>query len=242
MHEDLPRRVPRRYGGHVITLAHFDPDVDAEALVDFMTKNDFTFHAGRTPTREQVLTRLAGAGWGRAYWLVDDQLGRIGIARLEDLDEEVSADETPMFDLRLAEEFRGRGFGQQALQALTSHVFNTLPVRRFEGCTRVDNLPMRHTFLACGWVKEAHYREAWPVPGRDPVDAVNYSILRRDWANGTTTPVCFDDLEEHRPGRRIAERILTIIQCRVYRSDAIARSITWRLLAGRAGGRLRPLS
>ncbi|MGO2314237.1 hypothetical protein [Brachybacterium tyrofermentans] len=38
-----------------------------------------------------------------------------------------------------------------------------------------------------------HYREAWPVPKGRPLDAVNYAILRRDWATGTTTPVRFDD-------------------------------------------------
>lgn len=48
-------------------------------------------------------------------------------------------------------------------------------------------------FRACGWVKEAHYREAWPVRDGGSLDAVAYAILRRDWATGTTTPVRFDD-------------------------------------------------
>ena len=177
----------------MITLQGLDVVADREEVVGFMTANDFPFHVGGRPTREQVLTRLSADGWNRASWIVNDTLGRIGIARLEDVGDEVGPDETPMFDLRLAGHARGRGLGQQALRVLTERVFTTLPVRRFEGCTRIDNLAMRHTFLACGWVKEAHYREAWPVAGGQPLDAVNYAILRRDWETGTTTPVRFDD-------------------------------------------------
>ncbi len=35
-------------------------------------------------------------------------------------------------------------------------------VNRSEGQTREDNTAMRKTFLRCGWLKEAHYREDWP--------------------------------------------------------------------------------
>lgn len=177
----------------MITLQAIDAVADREAVVRFMTDNAFPFHVAERPTRDEVLARLSSDGWKRASWVLDDELGRIGVTRIEDVDDDVSADETPMFDLRLADRARGRGLGRQALAALTEQVFTTLPVRRFEGCTRVDNLAMRHVFRACGWVKEAHYREAWPVTGGHPVDAVNYAILRRDWETGTTTPVRFDD-------------------------------------------------
>lgn len=62
-------------------------------------------------------------------------------------------------------------------------------VTRFEGQTREDNLAMRRIFVSCGWVKETHYREAWPVEGRDPVASVGYGILRRDWETGRVTQV-----------------------------------------------------
>jgi RimJ/RimL family protein N-acetyltransferase len=41
---------------------------------------------------------------------------------------------------------------------------------------------MRRVLRRCGYVKEAHYREAWPAMGGPPYDAVGYTILRRDWA------------------------------------------------------------
>ena len=60
--------------------------------------------------------------------------------------------------------------------------------------TREDNLAMRKTFLRCGWLKEAHYRESWPVEGGEPVASVAYAILRRDWQTGTVTRFEWEDL------------------------------------------------
>lgn len=66
-------------------------------------------------------------------------------------------------------------------------------VNRFEGQTREDNTAMRKTFLRCGWLKEAHYREGWPVDGGKPVASVAYSIIRHDWETGQTTTFMWED-------------------------------------------------
>lgn len=123
------------------------------------------------------------------YWIQHDGLGRIGYVRLEDF-----SDETPMFDLRLATEFRGRGLGLECLQAVTDHVFTRLDVDRFEGQTRDDNIAMRSTFIRAGWSKEAHYRRSWPVSGQDPRDSVAYAILRSEWESGVSLGVQWHDL------------------------------------------------
>jgi RimJ/RimL family protein N-acetyltransferase len=86
-------------------------------------------------------------------------------------------------------------FGAEVLKALTTHVFTTmLAVNRFEGQTREDNVAMRKTFVRTGFVKEAHYREVWPVENGPALASVAYSILRRDWQTGRTTPVAWTDL------------------------------------------------
>ena len=66
-------------------------------------------------------------------------------------------------------------------------------IRRIEGTTRQDNWAMRRAFRTCGYVKEAHYRQAWP--GRDGriYDAVGYAILRSDWQAGAITMPDWDD-------------------------------------------------
>lgn len=176
-----------------ISLNRMDPaGSDREALIAFMTANEFPFHMRPRPTSAQVESSIADGAYDdedtQTYWIEDSELGRIGTLSLEDL-----TDPTPLFDLRLDSRFRGRGLGTKVLLATTDHVFKTMDVNRFEGQTREDNFAMRAVFLKAGWVKEAHYREGWPVDGGGSVASVAYAILRTDWENGTTTPVPWDD-------------------------------------------------
>jgi RimJ/RimL family protein N-acetyltransferase len=178
-----------------VLLQRLDPvGADRAALVEFMTRNVFPFHVRPRLTAEDVQQAISEGAYRDAdndsFWVQHADLGRIGFLRLEDL-----TDGAPLFDLRLDGPFRGRGLGVEVLRAATDLVFRSLPeVRRFEGQTREDNIAMRRTFLRCGWLKEAHYRQGWPVPGQEPLASVAYGILRRDWATGTTTTFVWDDL------------------------------------------------
>lgn len=165
---------------------------DREALVDWLVSETWPFHVNVQLNEEQVhLWWDEGRFIGPevlSFWIQDGDDERIGIARLEDLD-----DETPLIDLRLRHAHRGRGLGQEALRLLASHAFESLPqVRRLEGHTRVDNLAMRHAFRRCGFVMEAHYRRTWPTSGGVHVDGLAYALLREDWVTGVTTPVPWD--------------------------------------------------
>jgi len=177
-----------------VSLVRLDPTgVDRADLVAFLTGEEFPFHVRRTITRAEAEAAVDAGAYRDdehdTFWLQHEDLGRIGTVRLEDL-----ADPVPLFDLRIAGRFRGRGLGVPALRATTAHVFRTMPgVTRFEGQTREDNVAMRRVFVRAGWVKEAHYREAWPVEGAAPVASVAYGVLRRDWESGTSTPVPWDD-------------------------------------------------
>lgn len=179
----------------MIRLERLDPTGDDhDALVDFLTRNAFPFHVRRSWTQDDARKAIADRAFrdseNDTFWLIDGDENRIGFVRLEDLE-----DPTPLFDLRLDQPYRGQGLGASALRSITDHVFETMPsVTRFEGQTREDNVAMRRVFLRCGWVKEAHYRESWPVDGGHPVASVAYAILRRDWETGETTPVEWDDL------------------------------------------------
>ncbi|MFK0238522.1 GNAT family N-acetyltransferase [Streptomyces vinaceus] len=97
-------------------------------------------------------------------------------------------DDTPMFDLRIRSEHRGRGRGGQALDWLTRYVFTEFPeVQRIEGTARQDNVAMRRAFRRCGYAKEAHSRDTWPTADGKVRDAVGYAILRRGWLSDSTT-------------------------------------------------------
>jgi len=162
---------------------------DRAALTAFLTSNVFPFHVRVRPTVAQVENDLRAGSWDgddvETFWIDDETDGRVGVIRLEDLE-----DATATVDLRLAEGTRGRGHGSEALHLATERVFSHRPgVIRFEGQTREDNVAMRRVFERCGWVLEAHYRDGWPVEGGDPMASLAYSVLRRDWESGDTTPV-----------------------------------------------------
>lgn len=176
-----------------VTFTPIDPEgADRDELVAFMTSQTFPFHVRSSPSAEQISDAIAAGAYrdddNASFWIDHDEHGRVGFFRFEDLSED-----TPLFDLRLAEQWRGRGLGGEILAAATERVFTTMPeVRRFEGQTREDNHAMRRVFVRSGWVQEAYYREGWPVEGGEPVASVAYSVLRRDWESGTLTPVVWD--------------------------------------------------
>ncbi len=177
-----------------VRLTRLDPTgADREALLAFLTTEEFPFHVRHRIDPADAERGIDDGAWRDdehdSFWIDSDEHGRVGVFRLEDLEDPV-----PLFDLRIAGEHRGKGLGAEALRAATAHVFRTLPeVTRFEGQTREDNTAMRRVFHHAGWVKEAHYREGWPVPGGEPLASVAYGVLRRDWESGTTTPVPWDD-------------------------------------------------
>jgi RimJ/RimL family protein N-acetyltransferase len=104
-------------------------------------------------------------------------------------------DEIPLFDLRIADEARGRGYGPRALKMVAEYVFQLPEAKiRLEGHTRQDNFAMRKTFERAGFVKEAQLRQAWFSPKEESYyDAVTYGMTREDFLKGTATPVKWDD-------------------------------------------------
>ncbi len=178
-----------------VSLFRIDPTgSDHNDLVAFLVGNHFPFHVRAQPTREDVEVAIAEGAYrdedNDSFWVEHEESGRIGFLRFEDLSEGA-----PLFDLRLDTQYRGRGLGVEVLRAATHHVFTTMTVNRFEGQTREDNIAMRKIFLRCGWLKEAHYRQGWPVEAGDPVASAAYAILRRDWETGETTPFVWEDLQ-----------------------------------------------
>jgi RimJ/RimL family protein N-acetyltransferase/quinol monooxygenase YgiN len=162
---------------------------DRDALIAFLTGNAFPFHVRERPTAAQVAADIDAGRWGdertEAFWIDDDERGRLGLVRLEDLD-----DPTAMIDLRLAERWRGRGMGAGVLTLVAEHAFRVhAGVVRVEGHTREDNIAMRRTFEKSGWAREGWFRDGWPVVGAAPMASVAYAVLRRDGAGGQPTPV-----------------------------------------------------
>jgi RimJ/RimL family protein N-acetyltransferase len=76
---------------------------------------------------------------------------------------------------------RGRGLMTRALRRLTTHVFDTLHVRRVTAFAAVDNAASRHVIEAAGYRQYAverygaHVRDAW-------VDMALYDVTSSEWA------------------------------------------------------------
>jgi len=158
----------------------FEPVVAADAalLAKFLAASDWPFHYEQSVDASWLRGRLeSGHLFGaqaRSFWIRADSQEPIGLGRIFDLSEL-----TPLLDLRVTTEARGRGTGTLALRGLTTWLFAEYPdAGRLGGYTRHDKLAMRRVFEKCGYVQEAQHRRAWRVRGGEPVDAVGYAILR----------------------------------------------------------------
>lgn len=164
---------------------------DGEGLVAFLTSDIWPFHPDPRPDPATIRQRVEEGFYTcddstETYW-IDNAGNRVGLLRLFDL-----SDPTPLFDLRIATPRRGQGYGRQSVGWLTHRIFDRYSdTRRVEATTRQDNWPMRRVLRRCGYVKEAHYRQAWPSAEGHHHDAVGYAILRSDWETGTTTITSF---------------------------------------------------
>ena len=166
---------------------------DAQKLVQLISQEKWPFHGSAEPQPEKVQKWISEGDFegddNRTFWIyLSDQPEPVGLVALHEL-----TDDTPIFDLRLRQVQRNKQLGRQIVNWLAEYVFTHTDKLRIEGHTRVDNLPMRKVFRACRWVKEAHYRKAWPDSTGARFDSITYAILKEDWQNGTTTPVNWHD-------------------------------------------------
>ena len=179
-----------------LTFRRFVAD-DADALVEFLTGEPWPFHVTAVVSEERARRRIDDGDFDgeavQSFWITEGD-ETVGLVTFDDL-----GDGCPMFDLRIRARHRRRGLGTKAVRWLTEYLFTEFPdILRIEANTRQDNIAMRHTFLSCGYVKESHYRDAWPsVEDGTVYDGVGYAILRRDWVSGTTTIPDWDDEPVH---------------------------------------------
>lgn len=169
---------------------------DIDVLCSILTSDTWPFHSTPVLEKEKIIGQLEKGffnGTGKRTFLIEYANKKVGVIRLFDIGESREDDETPLFDIKIKSEFRGKGIGESAVRKLIDLVFNEYPNKnRFDATTRADNIAMRRVFEKCGFMKEAHYRQAWPDDEGNKFDCAGYSILRQDWSNKTKTPVDWD--------------------------------------------------
>lgn len=181
------------FGGNKMKLTEWTME-EQEQLIHFMTTNTWPYHGNSHPARELIEKTIEEGGYQsdqvKTFWVENEENEQVGIVKIYDLQDEI-----PLFDLRIADEARGRGYGPRALKMVAEYVFQLPEAKiRLEGHTRQDNFAMRKTFERAGFVKEAQLRQAWFSPKEESYyDAVTYGMTREDFLKGTATPVKWDD-------------------------------------------------
>ena len=155
--------------------------LDSVAVAD-LARERWPFHGRSRLTLDETAALLPDAAdrSREAYWILGAAGVTVGLLRILDLDD--IDDGNPVFDLRIQNAYRGAGFGTVAVRWLTTMLFERYPhLHRISGGTRADNAAMRAVFDRCGYIQEAHYRQAWPSEDGGRHDSVTYAILRSEW-------------------------------------------------------------
>lgn len=180
-------------GGFLLKLTEWTME-EQEQLIHFMTTNSWPYHGQEHPVRALIQKTIEEGGYQSdqvtTFWVENDEGEQVGLVKIFDLQDDI-----PLFDLRIADPYRGKGYGPKALKMTADFVFS-LPEKkiRLEGHTRHDNFAMRKAFERTGFVKEAHMRQAWfSTKENRYFDAVTYGMTREDWQQGITTPVLWED-------------------------------------------------
>lgn len=156
---------------------------EASAVAEFLMGSDWPFHGAATLSRADAQAISFSNDETRSFWI--NETGTVvGLVRLLDLGD--LDDGSPLFDLRIASEYRGRGFGTAAVRWLSEHLFLEFPeLHRIEATTRSDNAGMIATFHRCGYRQEGRFLEAWKSRDGSRHDTLAYALLRREWATNT---------------------------------------------------------
>lgn len=151
---------------------------DRQRLVEFLCVDEWPFHGRRHLTADDVEAIDFSSPDVASFWITDH--GHIvGLIRLLDLGD--IGDGAPLFDVRIAVEHRGRGFGKRATHWLVEYLFTNYPeLHRIEASTRADNIAMQRVLSDAGFSHEGTLRQAWSSDTGRWYDALIYGILRTD--------------------------------------------------------------
>ncbi|PYZ93387.1 GNAT family N-acetyltransferase [Salipaludibacillus keqinensis] len=166
---------------------------EGKELIDFYTLNKWEFHADPVPSKDEITKRYE-SGWfeddKETFW-IEEGGEKIGLIIISDI-----SDTMPLlYDVRLANYFRSKGYGLISVKWAVDYVFSGLKDKvRLESYTRYDNYAMRKVFHKCHFEKEGYLRKSWENDDGTVDDAVVYSVIREDWEEGKKTPIKLNDV------------------------------------------------
>jgi RimJ/RimL family protein N-acetyltransferase len=155
-------------------------EADNEVMIQFLCTHEWPFHSFPHISLDQAKKMVEHTPESSAiYWILSDSV-KIGLLRVLDLDD--IEDGSPVFDLRIAPQWRNRGFGKETVSWMSRSLFEEYPeLHRIEATTRIDNIAMRRVLEYCDFELEGLLRETWPSQGGVRFDTAIYGLLRSDW-------------------------------------------------------------
>ena len=169
--------------GERVVLRGFHAGEARAALDHWLSSRHVVTTRDRTRARRSLARRLERSGRLVDGWLdlaIEAEgglIGEIGARRPN------GAIPPGVFELGIeiwGESARGRGYGSEAVELLTSHLFEAEDAARVQASTAVWNAAMRRVFSKLGFTDEGVMRAFMPTEnGRD--DYVLYGVTRGEW-------------------------------------------------------------
>ncbi|WP_332836369.1 GNAT family N-acetyltransferase [Streptomyces odonnellii] len=190
--EEMAAEVGREpcWRGRTVGLAPLDVD-DAELMHRWRSDPVAAHEIGIWPRplsglRERIERYVDNQDRDDFVVLLPDStpIGHIALA-----DQDI-ADGTADIHLMLAPEYRGKGYGTDAVDALVDLTFGELPMHRLQAITHSDNRAALATLAKSGFLQEGVRRSACLHRGRRH-DLAVLSLLRPEW-EALTRPRAWD--------------------------------------------------
>jgi RimJ/RimL family protein N-acetyltransferase len=162
-----------------LVFAEIDPEQDAQAAAQFLSRHTWPFHKRSTLTLDEARQiKLGPSDQVRSFWIKEND-SAVGIVRVFDLKD--ADDGSVLFDLRIAEGCRGRGIGRASVAWIVEMLFTEYPsLHRIEATTRFDNHAMRRVLESNKFVLEGRLRQTWSSEDGTRHDTALYGRLRSD--------------------------------------------------------------
>ncbi len=170
--------------GQRIRLCVLDPKADLSAYERWVNDSETTEYMGigryplsKTKLAEYIKRYNASQDFLLGIFLKED--GRhIGNITLHYIDKQNNSAEIGI--LIGEKDYRGRGYGYEAVAVLVAHAFNRLGLHKLTTGMIVGNVASQRMFEKAGFVQEGRLRESFYLGGCY-YDCLRYGLIDKEW-------------------------------------------------------------
>ena len=179
--------------GRLIRLRPFDPN-EADTAWRGLAHQDEGAHPrprpeDRRPTASDAFrrsTERSGRLWRGCLDLAIDRRGRL-VGQIQARTSPKQTLPPDVFEIGVVlyrQGDRGKGYGREAVQLLTTWLFERGLAERIQAGTAADNAPMRAVLEHLGFRLEGTMRGFGAMSDGTRIDGAMYALLRSDWRTG----------------------------------------------------------